>query len=415
MTAAPATDTRTPAAAAPTRVAVLGAGPVGLDAALACVERGWPCTVYEAGSSVGAGVRAWGHVRMFTPWEMNVSARMRAHLTAHGRALPGPAGHCPTGAELAERLLAPVAALPVLAGVVRLGSRVVAVARQGLLKHEAIADDSRRHRPFRLLVTGPDGAEHVEHADLVLDCTGTYDVPNTIGDGGIPAPGERLVADRIVRMIPDVPAAGWGGRTILLVGAGKSAQTAARDLAELVRARPDTRAVWAVRAAAPDWGAVPDDPLPARQELADVAESLRAGAQAGVEVRTGVVVESLAPAGERVAVTLRGADATTEQVVVDHVVGLTGFVGDTALYHQLQVHECYASGAPMGLAAALLAASGDGPADCLAQQSVGVDVLRSPEPNFFVLGMKSYGRTNTFLLRVGYEQVDEVAGAYAAV
>jgi hypothetical protein len=42
-----------------------------------------------------------------------------------------------------------------------------------------------------------------------------------------------------------------------------------------------------------------------------------------------------------------------------------------------------------------------------------VDTLRVPEPNFFVLGMKSYGRNSTFLLRAGYEQVDEVARAYA--
>ncbi|MGQ0575034.1 MAG: hypothetical protein ACT4RN_12640, partial [Pseudonocardia sp.] len=130
-------------------------------------------------------------------------------------------------------------------------------------------------------------------------------------------------------------------------------------------------------------------------------------------VRTSVVVESLAPSGPAVSVTLRGEDGGTEEIVVDRIVGLTGFLGDTSLYRQLQVHECYASAAPMNLSAALLAAAGDGPADCLAQESVGVDVLRSPEPNFFVLGMKSYGRNSSFLLRIGYEQVDEVAKAYA--
>ena len=100
---------------------------------------------------------------------------------------------------------------------------------------------------------------------------------------------------------------------------------------------------------------------------------------------------------------------------MDRIVGLTGCLGDTGLYRQLQVHECYATAAPMNLSAALLgAAGGAGGQDCLAQESHGVDVLRSPEPNFFVLGMKSYGRNSAFLLRVGYEQVDEVTGAYAA-
>src|SRR3954471_10253466 len=62
------------------RVAILGAGPIGLEAALACAERGWEFTVYEAGGTVGANVRDWGHVRLFTPWEMNVSARARRAL-----------------------------------------------------------------------------------------------------------------------------------------------------------------------------------------------------------------------------------------------------------------------------------------------------------------------------------------------
>ena len=74
--------------AAPGRVAILGAGPIGLDAALACAERGWPCTVFEAGDRVGGNVRAWSHVRLFTPWSMNVSPRMRDALDRAGIAVP---------------------------------------------------------------------------------------------------------------------------------------------------------------------------------------------------------------------------------------------------------------------------------------------------------------------------------------
>ena len=62
----------------------------------------------------------------------------------------------------------------------------------------------------------------------------------------------------------------------------------------------------------------------------------------------------------------------------------------------------------MNLAATLLGSEGG---DCLAQTSAGVDALRNPEPRFFVLGIKSYGRNNTFLLRVGWEQVEEVFSA----
>jgi hypothetical protein len=38
----------------------------------------------------------------------------------------------------------------------------------------------------------------------------------------------------------------------------------------------------------------------------------------------------------------------------------------------------------------------------------GPDVLKNPEPCYFILGMKSYGKGADFLLRIGYEQVSDV-------
>jgi hypothetical protein len=397
----------------PGRVAILGAGPIGVDAALAFLDNGWSVTVYESAASVAANVTSWSHIRLFTPWSMNMSTRMLAHLHAAGITPPGPAEYCPTGGEFAEQLLGPLAEL--LAASIRISTRVLAVAREGLLKHEEIGSPQRGSHRFRLLLSDPHGVERVEHADLVLDCTGSYGHANVVGDGGIPAPGELGVADRITQQIPDVGREGgkWAGRRVLLVGAGKSAQTAACDLAELVDSQSSTRVVWAVRAADPDWGEIPDDPLPQRQELVEMSQRLHSDAVPGVQVRTGVVIDALRESGDGVVVALRSITGDVEEIVVDHIVALTGFLGDTSLYLQLQVHECCATAAPMNLSAALLAAAGDGPADCLAQPSRGVDVLRVPEPNFFVLGMKSYGRNSNFLLRVGYEQVDEVAGAYS--
>jgi hypothetical protein len=396
-------------------VAILGAGPIGLDAALAFLDNGWSATVYEAAPSVAANVAAWSHIRLFTPWSMNVSARMLAHLQAAGITPPGPPDYSPTGAEFVDQLLRPLAELPELAAAIRPSTQVLAVAREGILKHEEIGTAQRGARPFRLLVCGPDGTDRVEHADVLLDCSGSYHQPNLLGDGGIPAPGERQLTHRIIRQIPDIghQPEQWAGSRVLLVGAGKSAQTAARELAELVRTRPGTQVVWAVRATDPDWGEVPGDPLPQRQELVEISRRLHDGAVPGVRVRTGVVVDALRETATGVAVTLRSHTGQTEEVVVDRIIALTGYLGDTSLYRQLQVHECYATAAPMNLSAALLAAAGEGPADCLAQACPGLDVLRVPEPNFFVLGMKSYGRNSTFLLRVGYEQVDEVARAYA--
>ena len=369
------------------RVAVLGAGPTGLEAALAAHERGWEVAVYERAAVVADHVRDWSHVRTFTPWPMNVSPRVKAAL-----GLPGQ--QCPSGAELAEHLDRVADLLP--SGTVHLSTTVGAVGRDGLIKSDEIGTPERESRRFRILLTGPDGRERYESADVVIDCTGTYGNPSPTGHGGLPALGERTVP--IIRRIPEVDGS-WAGRQVLLVGAGKSAQTAARALDAV-----GANLTWAVRSPAPSWGAVPNDVLPDREALVTSSRAVEAAGK----VLSGVVVEAFRPDGEQVVVTLARADGSTVDVTVDCVISLTGSVPDPSLYRQLQVHECYATEGVMSLAATLL---GDSGGDCLAQVSSGVDALRNPEPRFFVLGSKSYGRNNTFLLRVGWEQVDAVFAA----
>jgi len=390
-------------------IAILGAGPTGLEAALAAAEAGFPFTVYEAAPEVAGNVRAWGHVRLFTPWEMNVSPRMRRNLEAAGVAVPDGA-ECPTGRELAEKLLVPLAALPSIASNLLLGTRVLAIGREGLLKHEEISTPERGRRPFRLLLADGSGREWTENAAIVIDATGTYGNPNRLGDGGIPAPGERALDADIRRAVPDLAqeAADWAGKTILLAGAGHSAQTAVRDLAELARQAPGTRVIWALRSAEPSWGTHDGDPLPDRARLAAEARELAGGASPAVETYRGVAVEALSRPNGKVKVALRNGSAGSNEIEVDRVLSLTGYVGDHELYRQLQVHECYATCGPIKLSAALLGAAGG---DCLTQTTHGVETLTNPEPGLYILGIKSYGRNNTFLMRVGWDQVAEVFGA----
>lgn len=391
-------------------IAILGAGPIGLEAAAAAVEAGLDFTVYEATEHVAGNVRSWGHVRLFTPWSMNVSPRMRRLLVSAG-AFPPEDDTCPTGMELVDAVFEPLARLPAVAPRLRLASEVMEVGRDGLLKSDEIGTGARAARRFRLLVRDGRGREAVEHADVVLDCTGTYHNPNALGAGGIRAPGEEAAGEWIVRQIPDFDAAEletdgptWSGRRILLVGGGHSAQTAARDLRRLMDRSPGTQVTWAVRSTDPTFGDVKNDPLPARAELVRIATHL-ASESSPFDVRLGRAVERLEASASGIVVTLADGTGRTETVVVDIILSLTGSVGDARLYRQLQIHECYATSGPMKLAAALL---GAGAGDCLTQESHGVETLRNPEPDFYILGSKSYGRTNTFLLRVGWEQVDDV-------
>ncbi len=389
-------------------IAILGAGPTGLDAALAAAEHDFPFTLYEAAPQVAGPMREWGHVRLFTPWSMNASPRMRQHLEAAGHAVPKDDDRCPTGAELVEKLLQPVADLPSLRGHLRVGCRVERIGRQGLMKHEAIGSTDRATHPFRLLVRDPQGEERVDEANVVLDCTGNT-APNALGDGGIPALGERELDGEINHRLPDLgcEAAEWAGRTVLLVGAGHSAQTVLRDLLPLIEGA-GTRVIWALRSEAqPSHEDVEEDPLPERGRLILQAARLMADPPAGLAIHRGVVVDRLRRQGHGIEARLCRRDGSAVAILVDRVLAMTGSVGDHLLYRQLQVHECYATSGPMKLAAALLGSGASG-GDCLAQTSQGAETLINPEPRFFILGIKSYGRSSNYLLRVGWQQVDEV-------
>ncbi len=395
----------------PHSIAILGAGPTGLEAALAAADRGLALTLYEAADGVAGHVRDWSHVELFSPWAYDISPRARRALSAAGVELPDPSDPtCPTGKELVERVLEPLGELPQVRAHLRTGVNVVSVGRQGLLKHEEIASNTRRARPFRLLLRDSSGCEWVENANVVLDCTGSYSRPNALGDGGIPAPGEIPLTDEIRRTIPDLDSerAEWAGRTILVVGAGHSALTAVSDLADLAQSSPGTSVLWALRREHPDWHIDPSDPLPGRSRLAKRARAFLTDSSPSVHPISGVVVESVSRNGNRYAVGLRRTDGTVETVHVDKILSLTGSVGDHELYRQLQIHECYATLGPMKLAAALLGSAGSSSADCLDQESHGAETLLNPEPNFFILGAKSYGRNVSFLMRLGWQQVDEV-------
>nr|MDQ3037363.1 FAD-dependent oxidoreductase [Myxococcota bacterium] len=78
-------------------IAVLGAGPVGLAAAAHLTERGLSVVILEAAPRIAASLRAWGHVRMFSPWRYDVDPAARRLLEA-AQSVEGTARHASTHA-----------------------------------------------------------------------------------------------------------------------------------------------------------------------------------------------------------------------------------------------------------------------------------------------------------------------------
>jgi thioredoxin reductase len=208
-------------------LAVLGAGPIGLEAALAGLDQGFDVHLFERGE-VGSHPIAWGHVRMFTPWRMNLGPTSVERLRRTGWQAPDSEA-LPTGRELADQYLTPLGRLPELEGRLHTHAQVVHVSRSGLLKSDS--SGSRRERPFRLLVRDAGGRENFLHAFSVIDATGVYGQPNWAGDGGIPARSELYLAPQLSYHVDDVLGLRrerYAGKRTLVIGAGASARPASR-------------------------------------------------------------------------------------------------------------------------------------------------------------------------------------------
>ncbi|MET9240946.1 FAD-dependent oxidoreductase [Nonomuraea sp. NPDC003709] len=379
-------------------VVVIGAGPVGLAAAAQLAERGLDFLVLEAGEQAGASVAKWAHVRVFSPWKFNIDAAARRLLEADGWSAPD-AEWLPTGAELIDDYLAPLVKL--FGDRVRLGSKVTAISRLG---YDRVRTNGREQAPF--LIRLDDGQEL--QARAVIDASGTYVSPNVLGASGLPAHGEETVAELIDHALPDVLGTDrdrYEGTRVLVVGAGHSAATTLLTLAQL----EDTPITWAIRAgnASRTYGGGEADALPARGALGTRLHALVASGR--IQLVTGFFAHRVAAVDGGVEVISRDPSGAEQSIVVDRIISATGYRPDHSIAAELRLDLDPILGSTRQLAPLI----DPNQHSCGTVPPHGVDELAHPEPGYYEVGVKSYGRAPTFLMATGYEQVRSVVAALA--
>ncbi|MEI8406471.1 MULTISPECIES: FAD-dependent oxidoreductase [unclassified Kribbella] len=381
-------------------VVVIGAGPVGLAAAAHLAERGVEFLVLESGPSVAAAIDEWRHVKLFSPWRYDIDAAARRLLEQTDWIEPN-LDELPTGGDLIDSYLAPLAKTPQLADRIQYGAQVTAVTRVGF---DRVRTAGREEAPF--LVRLADGEEVL--ASAVIDAAGTWRRPNVLGGSGIPARGEADVADAISAALPDVLVRDrdrFAGRHTAVVGAGHSAATTLLELGELAEQEPGIEVFWVVRGAdqARTYGGGEADELPARGALGMRLKKL---VQSGhVELVGSFRIEAITRTADG-RVELAAGDRT---VVVDTVVNSTGFRPDHEMVGELRLDLDPILGSTRALAPLI----DPNKHSCGTVPPHGVDELEHPEPGYYAVGAKSYGRAPTFLLATGYEQARSVVAALA--
>ncbi|GAA3288770.1 FAD-dependent oxidoreductase [Arthrobacter citreus] len=392
----------------PLPVAVIGSGPVGLAAAAHLLERGLTPVIFEAGDTPAAAVSAWGHIRLFSPWQYDVDAAARRLLAGTGWQEPE-AEALPTGAELVEQYLRPLAAVPAIRSALHTSSEVLAVSREGLDKTRT---GGRDMAPFLVRVRGADGGITDHRARAVIDASGTWSTPNPLGQAGLAAPGEAeaYAAGLITAPLPDITGRGrarFAGKHVLVVGAGHSAANTLLALGELAEQEPDTRISWAIRSpsAAGVYGGGDLDGLPARGALGGRLRGLVEDGR--IDLHTSFTITGFKSAQT---LTVEGATPSGEgQLEVDLLIPATGFRPNLDMLREIRLELDPAVEAPRAL----------GPLidpefhSCGTVEPHGARLLSHPEKDFYITGMKSYGRAPTFLMATGHEQVRSIAAALA--
>jgi thioredoxin reductase len=302
---------------------------------------------------------------------------------------------------------------PALRDHIRLNCNVSAVTRLGIDK---LKNRDRENAPFVVRVNTKNGEEEIL-AQAVIDASGTWRNPNPLGAGGIPAMGERALESQLYYGIPDVLSKHrerYAGKRVLVVGSGHSAFNALLDLMQLATHVPGTHITWAVRrdTVGQMFGGGANDALSERGALGMKVQQLID--EGKVDFQTGVRIHQLRKHGEQIQVFIESPNEFNlnqqrELGVFDEIVVATGFRPDLSMLSELRLAIDEQVEAPKALAPLI----DPNIHSCGSVPPHGVDELSHPERDFYIVGMKSYGRAPTFLMLTGYEQVRSIAAALA--
>ncbi|BBB68206.1 flavoprotein [Undibacterium sp. YM2] len=390
-------------------IAIIGAGPVGLAAAAHLLLRSQQPLILESAASIAANLASYRQVRLFSPWRYNLDQAAVSLLTASGWQQPDPEG-LPTAGEMIDHYLQPLAQLPAIAASLHLQHRVIAVSRQS---YDKVKTKGREDAAFVLRVATPEG-ERDYLASAIIDASGTWSQPNPLGANGIPAIGEEQYAAHISYGMPDILGTQrqrFAGKRVLVVGTGHSAAGNLLALAQLAEQVPGTTLLWAIRGnhVAKVFGGGSADGLPARGQLGARLKALKDTGQLSLYRNFRIRQLQSGEHGED-GITVTGDMHLGETPVlsgIDEIIAATGARPDLSLSRELRLrHDPWLESTE-----ALAPLIDPNEHSCGTVRPHGHRELAHPEPGYYAVGAKSYGRAPNFLMATGYEQVRSVVAA----
>lgn len=387
-------------------VAVIGGGPVGLAAAAHLTVRNIPFLLFESGESVGANIRSWEHVRVFSPWRYNIDKAAKQLLDVSGWNAPDEDA-LPTGKELFEIYFKPLANLPALKPFIHTNSKVLAIGRKNMDKMKSWG---REEWPFVLQVNQGNMGIRFYEVRAVIDASGTWTSPNPIGSGGVFAIGEIQNSSKILYGIPDVLGKEkdrYKNKSIAVVGGGHSAINTIIELDKLKDQFPDTTIHWILRKKniRDVYGGQEKDALEARGALGIKIEQLVNDDR--VNVYTPFQVQEIRDHKGKLVLVGHQHDELQALPGIDEIISNTGSRPDFSFLREIRLSV----DPSLESSAAIAQLIDPNIHSCGTVRPHGEKELRHEDMGFYIVGSKSYGRAPTFLMATGYEQVRSVVAA----
>lgn len=380
-------------------VAIIGGGPVGLAAAAHLVKAGETFILLEAGPSIAHHVLQWGHVRLFSPWRYNIDKAGIELLEQSGWSSPEN-DELPTGKELADSYLLPLSNVPEIAPSIWTDAKVVGISKKG---QDKMKTANRETLPFILYIENAEGQPRRLEAKAVIDASGTWSQPNPLNASGIWTRQEKALHDRIYYGIADVTGPNrqqYAGKHIAVAGGGHSAINTILELAKL----DDVKISWILRKTNVQqaYGGEEKDALQARGELGSRIHELVDSGR--INVYTPFHVQHVEKMGE--SISLEGEMKGESFVLsgIDYVIVNAGSRPDLSLLSEIRTSINPATESVEALSPLI----DPNLHSCGTVRPHGEKELRQPEKDFYIVGMKSYGRAPTFLMAAGYEQVRSI-------
>jgi thioredoxin reductase len=384
------------------RVAIIGAGPVGMAAAAHLTKRNIPFMLFESGATVGSSITSWGHVKVFSPWKYNID-KVAKELLLKTKWKEPKETEVHSGKEFYDLYLKPLSELPEFKSNIQVNSKVIAISKKN---KDKMKTNNREKVPFSIQVQQTDSVSTFE-ASAVIDTSGTWLSPNPIGSGGNFAIGELENYQQIFYGIPDVnnkQKMRFANKSVAVIGGGHSAINTILELEKIKDEFPDTVVNWVLRKQniKDVYGGQADDALEARGELGIKIEALVKAER--INIYTPFQINEIRKMETKLA--LIGYQHERRAMIphIDEIIANTGSRPDFSFLRELRLNISNS----LESVDAITNLIDPNIHSCGTVRPHGELELKHAEKDFYIAGSKSYGRAPTFLMATGYEQVRSI-------